>query len=674
MITRLIVFFILLFEGIFLFAQDSARFSVADTNLYSLSIEELLELTVPVQVSSSEGDVIFKTPSSTTIITRTQIEAYNFDRISDLLETVAGVHIGRSYLKRNITTVRGVLQDHYANKVLILVNGNASWNAVTGEGCIDMISLQDVERIEVLKGPASVMYGTNSYAGTVNIITRKIDELGGEMRFGVGTQSALLAGASVGHSSSDFNIYSAVNMRNAEGEKYLFADEEGHSERVNEYVNASNIFVNAGYKNHSVTANAYKVEESFLGPAPKFSMGAGNPHYISGFLLAYNFRRELSERFYLSSSISSDYVGRNISRSYTDSIRGNIQGLRITFNCNVRYDINSWLQSEVGIHTDKRHGIEYKDYVVSTGELANVSWSEADTVMDGNNGMKGLGARESSVFMQLKARLSKLTLTTGSRITANVDFGNNLSCRFSAIYAFGNKNSAKIIYGESFRAPSFFEQRFFYQTVMGNPGLEPETSRSLECVYLKSFRSVFVQILGFVARYDNNIYRESQEMSVNDHSLLVSRYENGGALNSYGAEFELKYARPHFKVFVNYAYVDGSHGDSLENRAGYNFRYVSNHTLSAGSSVNVKGFVVSGTGNYWSAVDGPFAPIHGQYNIDLKLSYKHRFQDVGLKHTLSAANVTGNRLELPEYSRRRVLNSVSAGLQRSIFYTLILSF
>ena len=92
------------------------------------------------------------------------------ERIYPQKKTLAGIQVYRTAFKQQVATVRGVLQDHYANKVLVMINNVPSWHAVTGEGNLDRVSIHDVERIEVLRGPASVTYGSQAYVGAINLI------------------------------------------------------------------------------------------------------------------------------------------------------------------------------------------------------------------------------------------------------------------------------------------------------------------------------------------------------------------------------------------------------------------------------------------------------------------------------------------------------------------------
>ena len=93
------------------------------------------------------------------------------------------------------------------NGALILIDGAPTWMAVTGEGTLDRIDISHLERIEVLRGPASVVYGSNAYSGAINLVLRQAStskdaKLQGDvqMRFGALSQ-AFTTSASVSHAT-----------------------------------------------------------------------------------------------------------------------------------------------------------------------------------------------------------------------------------------------------------------------------------------------------------------------------------------------------------------------------------------------------------------------------------------------------------------------------------------
>jgi len=113
-------------------------------------------------------------PSSVTVITKEEIEAKGAERLSDILDFAPGVYqstyMGR---EKSVVSVRGFRSDHS----LILIDGRR----LTGEGShayeIDRITLENVERIEIVRGPVSSLYGTDALGGVINLITKKPDKL-----------------------------------------------------------------------------------------------------------------------------------------------------------------------------------------------------------------------------------------------------------------------------------------------------------------------------------------------------------------------------------------------------------------------------------------------------------------------------------------------------------------
>ncbi len=123
----------------------------------------LLELlNTPIAVASSKGDNLFTAPSTVSFMDRDFLMRYGVQTLAEAVDLAAGMSVSRGPLRIDQPTSRGVLQDTYANRVLLLINGVSTWNALSGDMTLARIPIQDVERIEILKGPASVLYGSNA--------------------------------------------------------------------------------------------------------------------------------------------------------------------------------------------------------------------------------------------------------------------------------------------------------------------------------------------------------------------------------------------------------------------------------------------------------------------------------------------------------------------------------
>ena len=140
----------------------------------------------PVVVTASRiPEHLSKTGKSIAIITREDIEALPVNSIPDLLETISGVDVRRRGMDgvQADVSIRGSSFE----QALILIDGVNVNDAQTGHHNLDLpVNLEDIERIEVVKGPAARVYGHNAMAGVINIITREADHsrIGGYAEYG----------------------------------------------------------------------------------------------------------------------------------------------------------------------------------------------------------------------------------------------------------------------------------------------------------------------------------------------------------------------------------------------------------------------------------------------------------------------------------------------------------
>jgi len=134
-------------------------------------------------------------PSIVKVYTQRDIE--KFDSIYDLLKTAPGVHIEEGHFGRQYINVRNIMNYYYNNKVLLIING-FKINDPTGPHInLDTIPKESIKRLEVIRGAGSVLYGSNAYAGVINIET--FDGSGYDNNFAsVTAGSAGVAGTSFG--------------------------------------------------------------------------------------------------------------------------------------------------------------------------------------------------------------------------------------------------------------------------------------------------------------------------------------------------------------------------------------------------------------------------------------------------------------------------------------------
>jgi len=126
-------------------------------------------------------------PNSTTIITRQDIRLSGITRIPELLRRVPGMDVMQITGGDSNVSMRG-FNSRLANKLLVLINGRPAYNDILGATFWETLSIDvdQIERIEIVRGPGSALYGANAFAGIVNIITIAPGEGRTGFRMGVG--------------------------------------------------------------------------------------------------------------------------------------------------------------------------------------------------------------------------------------------------------------------------------------------------------------------------------------------------------------------------------------------------------------------------------------------------------------------------------------------------------
>src|ERR1051325_10823169 len=168
--------------------------------LASLSLEELANL--QVTTASKEPEEISKTPVAIYVITNEEIRRSGVTSIADALRLAPGVEVGRLSSTTWAIGIRG-LQGNFSKSVLVLIDGRSVYTPLFAGVFWDVqdLILEDVERIEVIRGPGGTIWGANAVNGVINIVTRSaadtrgtfasvtagtLDRAIGEVRYGGG--------------------------------------------------------------------------------------------------------------------------------------------------------------------------------------------------------------------------------------------------------------------------------------------------------------------------------------------------------------------------------------------------------------------------------------------------------------------------------------------------------
>ncbi len=149
-----------------------------DNPFLDLSLEELAN--VPVTIATGTAKPLHEAPALASVITAADIKAMGWRTLHEALESVPGVHVSLQTNRLNhLISIRGIHTD-YNPQVAVMLDGQPLVDMAYGHpGPRFAMPVENIARIEVIRGPGSAVYGADAYAGIINVITKKVEDLKG---------------------------------------------------------------------------------------------------------------------------------------------------------------------------------------------------------------------------------------------------------------------------------------------------------------------------------------------------------------------------------------------------------------------------------------------------------------------------------------------------------------
>jgi len=145
--------------------------------LFDMSIEKLME--VPIVSASRQEQSIYELSVPVTVISAEDIHYSGLTSIPEILRYAVGVDVTRLDRARYMVGVRG-LYSTVSDRTLVLINGRSTLDPIFGTNWMEMpVLIEDIDRIEVVRGPGGAVWGSNAYTGVINIITKKPEDVQG---------------------------------------------------------------------------------------------------------------------------------------------------------------------------------------------------------------------------------------------------------------------------------------------------------------------------------------------------------------------------------------------------------------------------------------------------------------------------------------------------------------
>ncbi|NBB12338.1 TonB-dependent receptor domain-containing protein [Pseudomonas sp. SLFW] len=398
--------------------------------------------------------------AANTVFTRADIERLQPTSVTDLLNRVPGVQVAQSGGRGSLPGI--YIRGTKAAQSLVLVDGQRIANATSADSALQYLNVDQIERVEVLRGSRSVVYGADAIGGVIQIFTRRGAEQGLQARLHTGfgnrgtSQNSL--GLSGGDERTHFNLSTSLDETNGiDRTGPSFASDADHD----------------AYRNKSYSLN--------------LSHWLNDDVEIGVNVLDNKGKTEFDNPFGLFDPVTFNSVGQQQYSDFELSSLGTYLDARINERWKTRLEVG---------HSENREKTADKlsdDHYVFNTYRDSVNWQNDLTLDDRNSLMLGADGYEDrvnsstafdedsrwnrAVFVQHRFKGDGFSTELGLRHDKNQQFGSQNTWSGALTIPLNDANDVLFSYTEGFRAPTFND---LYYPGFSNPNLKPEHSKSYE--------------------------------------------------------------------------------------------------------------------------------------------------------------------------------------------------
>lgn len=483
-------------------ADSSAK--PATNDLTELSLEALMEIEVPKVVGASKFEQkTTEAPSSITVINSDEIKRHGHRTLAEVLQSVQGFHVSHDRNYAFLGT-RGVSLGDFNSRILLLVDGHRVNNNLTDGALIDTAFILDVDlidRVEIIRGPGSVLYGNNAFFGVINVITRQGRHVNGaEVSGEYATFDTLKGRATIGKAfTNGLQMLFSGTLYDSAGDARLFYEQFNTPEQNNGVAqnmdgdSFGSFFGSLSYRDF--TAQGAFIRREKVNPTAQFFSTFNDPRL-----------RTMDERSYASLKYAHSFpeIVDVTAQVYYD--RNDFE-IGYPFAPSLFKEVQSgewWgLELQLNKRLWERHlltlGVEYRDDFHQSDQVSDQDTGQVYTDISRSRQSHGVYAQGDFALR------TNLHFNAGVRYDQYGDFDPAFNPRLALIYNPVKTATLKALYGTAFRAPNFLE--------LGDPrfqNIQPEEITSYELVYEQEIgRHLRSSLSGFYNEMDDLIVLEN---------------------------------------------------------------------------------------------------------------------------------------------------------------------
>jgi outer membrane receptor for ferrienterochelin and colicins len=508
----------------------------ATKDLSEASLEELTN--IEVYSASKHMQSASEAPASITVVTADEIQKYGYRTLAEILQSIRGFYItyDRDY---SYVGVRGFGRPgDWNSRILLLVDGHVINNNILGQAVLGTEFLVDVdliERVEIIRGPSSSLYGADAFFAVINVITRKRPQLKGvELSFEPASFGTYMGRASYGGRYRGIDMLLSGTFYNSQGQALFYpqfdrpATNNGITRNTDDE-NSQHILATISFRGFTLqglfSARDRGVPTAYFGTVfndPR-TRNFDNQQYFD-----LGYQHSMGEEWELTARTSHDQARLQAPLAFS---AGQPNGSTAVDTYSFR---GNWWNSEVKL---SRTLLEKHKITLGTEITDNLRQDQGDYTSIGNVfAAKPASSRIWALYGQDEFAIThRLSLSAGLRYDHYSSFGGATNPRLGLIYHLFRPTTLKLLYGTAFRAPEPFEV---------TPGFGPfyEDNLTLKPEKIRSIEGVVEQRLGRHFTLSGSVFHNWLENLISletDPSNGHAVYRNSDSARATGTEIEL---------------------------------------------------------------------------------------------------------------------------------------
>ena len=583
-------------------APASAQSSHDEEELATAFGDRVLLQSPQVSIATGRAQPLRRAPAVASVVTAEDISRIGATDLDEVMETVPGVHVSRNVQAYNpLYLIRGIY-GQFNPQTLVLLDGmplTTQFIGNRGNGWAGM-PLENIARVEVIRGPGSAMYGADAYSGVINLVTKQASDIAGtQVGARVGSFQSRSAWLQHGGKWGPWEVAASIQHAQTDGDKPVIASDA--QSQIDKLLGSNASLAPGSISNGkrmldgqlSLQWGHAKVRLGHQG-RDQIGLGGGTTSSLDPT------QKGRAQRTYLNLAVddvplSQDWrlqahlTGLHLSAqhdplllyppgawggAFPNGMYGSPNTWERQWRGTVMATYAGWTDHTVSVglgHEDLNlyRTREYKNFVLGAGPLPSpLGDGSVVEVPVEDSFIKPHRRQVDHLILQDEWHLARdWTLTTGLRHDRYSDVGSTTNPRVALVWDTSLDVTTKLLHGHAFRAPAFMELYSINNPVLrGNPDLKPETIRTTELAFAWQARSdTLLQISLF--RYDmRDIIAPSGSPQV---------FQNTGRQNGRGFELEARHDMSHaVSLSGNYAFQR-----SIDEASGKDAGYAPRHHL-----------------------------------------------------------------------------------------------